>query len=195
MQLHTIPSNTAVCSKGLLAFDPVDSCSQAEDAHEGVGGLFVAGGDGAPFLEPGPEPLDLVAMGVDPVWAGYGRLVLLGRDRGPRAQVPDVLAEAMAAVATVGDHPAGYAWQLLEKGHGMRQFVRLPRRQHKGHGSADGIGDHAGFGAKAATRPAKRFTTVSLCWSVAFLAAPAAFWCARMLVPSRKVIPSCTPFS
>ena len=40
--------------------------------------------------------------------------VLLGRNCGPRAQVPDVLAKGMAAVAAVGDYPAGHARQQLK---------------------------------------------------------------------------------
>ena len=87
----------------LLTFDPIDGGRHAEVAHEGVGCLLVACRDGVPFLKPGPEPLDLVAVRVDPIRADHGRLVLLGRDRRPRAQVPDVLAEAVAAVAENAD--------------------------------------------------------------------------------------------
>ena len=54
----------------MLAFDPVDGWGKAEDVHEGVGGFLVACSDGAPFLEPRPEAFDLVAVVVDPVWAG-----------------------------------------------------------------------------------------------------------------------------
>src|SRR5690348_5548740 len=79
--------------KALLAFDPVEGGGHAEDAHEGAGGLLVAGGDGAPLLEPGPEALDQVAVVVDVVGAGDRFLVALGRDRGPRAHVPDMLPE------------------------------------------------------------------------------------------------------
>ena len=53
----------------MLAFDSVDGCGKAEDAHEEVGGFLVACRDGAPFLEPRPEAFDLVAVVVDPVWA------------------------------------------------------------------------------------------------------------------------------
>ncbi len=139
------------------------AAAMPEHAHEGIGGLLVARGHRTPLFEPGPKPLDLVAVGVDPVWAGHGRLVLLGRDRGPGAQVPDVLAKAMAAVAAVGDDPAGHAWQLVEQRHGMRQLVRLAWCEDKGHGPAYRVGDHASLGAIAAARAAKRFTMVPLC--------------------------------
>ena len=71
--------------------EPVEGRGKAEDAHEADGGFLVAGSDGAPFLEPGPEPLDLVAVVADAVRAGDGRLVALGRDREPCTYVPDVL--------------------------------------------------------------------------------------------------------
>ena len=74
-----------------------------------------------------------------------------------------MLAEGVAAVATVGDDPTGHVRQLVEQCHGVRQFVRLPRRQYESDGAADRVGDHASFGAIAATRPAKCFTMVSLC--------------------------------
>ncbi len=44
--------------------------------------LADAGGDGAPFLEFGPETPDLVAVGVDPVGVGHERLVAPRRERG-----------------------------------------------------------------------------------------------------------------
>ncbi len=104
----------------------------------------------------------LVAIGVDPVCARHGCLVPLGWDRGPCAQAPDVLAERVATVATVGDDPAGYVWQLVEQRHSMRQLVRLPWGQDERHGPADCVGDHASLGSIATTRAAKCFTMVSL---------------------------------
>ena len=81
--------------------------------------VFVADGDGAPFLEPGPEALDLVPVVVDPVRAGDGRLVALGRDRGPRTYVPDVLTKSVAGVAPVPDDPIGHAGQVTEQWNRM----------------------------------------------------------------------------
>src|SRR5215208_3070820 len=104
----------------LLRLEPVHGGGHAEHAHEGAGGLLVAGGDGAPLLESGPEALDEVPVAVDVVGAGHRRFVALGRDRGPRAQS---------------------------------------------------------------------------CRGLLFLPAPAAFWWARIEVPSRKVIPSEMPLS
>ncbi len=101
-------------------------------------------------------------MGVDPVRAGDGRLVPLEWDCGACAQVPDVLAEGMTAVATVGDNPAGHARQLVEQRHGIRQLVRLLWCPDESDCPADRVGHHASLGAIAATRPAKCFTMVSL---------------------------------
>lgn len=87
-----------------------------------------------------------------------------------------MLAERVAAVAAVGDNPARHIGQPLEQRDCVRQFVRLAWRQDERYGPADDVGDHAGLGPIAAARPAKCFTTVPLCWSVVFLAAPAALW-------------------
>ncbi len=77
----------------------------------------------------------------------------------------------------------------------MREFISLTRGDNEGHGSSQTIRDHTGLGAVSTTRSPKRLTCVSLSLSAPFLQAPAAFWCARMLVPSRNVIPSSTPRS
>ena len=141
-------------------------------------------------FKPGPEALDLVAMDVDPVGAGYWRLVPLGRDRRLSPQVADVLAKGVAAVAPVGHHPPWHPRQPVEQRHRVGQFVGLSWRQHEGYGAAETVGEDAGLGPKAATRTAKCLTMVSLCRSITFLAAPAALWWARMFVPSRNVMPS-----
>src|SRR3954464_11124523 len=96
-------------------FDPVEDGGDAEDAHEGSGGFFVAGGDGAPFLEARPQALDAVAIVVDPARAGHGRFVLLGRDRRPGALVPDELAERERGIALVADDPPGNFGQALDQ--------------------------------------------------------------------------------
>lgn len=114
----------------------------------------------------------------------------LRRDRGARTHVPDVLAEGMTGVATVCDYPLGHGWQLVEQWNRMGQLVRLPRCQPEGDGAAPPISDHASLGAIAATRSANCFTRVSLGPRSSLLATPAAFWCARMFVPSRNTIPS-----
>ena len=85
-----------------------------------------------------------------------------------------MFAKSVAAVATIGNHPSRYPGQPVEQGNGVRQFVRLPWRQDERDSPADRVAYNAGLGSIAATRPAKRFTMVSLCRSVGFLAAPAA---------------------
>src|ERR671916_2795629 len=57
--------------------DPVHGGGHAEHAHEGAGGLLVAGGDGAPLLEPCPETFDPIAIAFDPGRAGEVGFVAL----------------------------------------------------------------------------------------------------------------------
>jgi hypothetical protein len=47
---------------GLSSLEPVESGGKVEDAEKGRGGFLVAGSDGTPFLQPRPEPLDLVSV-------------------------------------------------------------------------------------------------------------------------------------
>ena len=81
-------------------WEPIGSSGEAEDAEEGVRGLFVACGNGTPLLEPCPEVLDEVAVVVDPLRAGDGRVGTPGRDGGPCAQVPDALAKGQTAITS-----------------------------------------------------------------------------------------------
>ena len=74
--------------------------------------LLVACGDRAPFFQPGPQPLDLVAVRVDPGRTGQRFLVPAGRDHRACTQAPDVLTKSMAAVAPVGNHPFRHAREL-----------------------------------------------------------------------------------
>ena len=119
----------------------------------------------------------------------------LRRDSGACADAPDVLTKAMAGVAAISDHPRWHTRQLLQQRDGMRQFMRLTGCDPKRDGEAGGIRDHAGLGAIAATRAAKCFTIISLSLRAPFRRAPAAFWWARTLVPSRNTIPSWIPHS
>src|SRR3954467_10900506 len=82
---------------GLLALEPVESGGEAEDAHEAGGGLLIAGRNPPPFFHPSPEPFDIVAIGVNPVWTGDLFLVALRGDGRTRAQAPDVFAKGVAA--------------------------------------------------------------------------------------------------
>src|SRR4051795_10334460 len=110
----TAPTCLLKLHKSLLCLEPVESGGKAEDAHEGLGRLLIAGRNRAPLFEPGPEPLHVVAIGVDPVRAGDLVLVALGRDRRSRAQGPDVLAKGVTAQAAVRHHPLRHPGQALQ---------------------------------------------------------------------------------
>lgn len=134
-----------------MSLEPIERCSEAEDTGEADGGVLVARGDGAPLLEARPEPLDDVAVVVDPIRTSELLLVALGRDRGACTGGPDVLAEAVAGIAAVAHDPLGHAGQLVEERNGVRQFVGLPRGVAEGNGAPSSVGDHASLGAIAAT--------------------------------------------
>jgi hypothetical protein len=81
---------------GLLALDPFESSGEAKYAEEGSGGLLVARCNRSPLFEPGPEPLDDIAVVVDPVWTGHA-----ARDLQLRTDAPDVFAEAVTSIALI----------------------------------------------------------------------------------------------
>ncbi len=187
--MHKFASAEIFRNRPIIATMPILRSTRAR------GGLLVACGDRSPLFQPCPETLDHVAVVVDPVRAGNGCLIALGGDRWACAALPDVLPEGMAGVASISNHLLRHARQAVEEGNSMREFMGLTGSHDEGNRSPEPIGDHAGLGAIAPTRSPKRLTCVSLSLRAPFRRAPAAFWCARMLVPSRNVIPSSTPRS
>src|SRR5215207_7010416 len=161
---------------GLLRLDPIESGCKAEDAHEGLGSLLIAGRNRAPLFQPGPKPLHLVAIGVDPVRTGHRSLVRLRWDRRTRAQAPDVLAKGVAAQASVRHHPLRHAGQALQKRDGVGEFMSLPGSQEEGHRPSKPVGDHARLGAVAAARAAQRLTLIARLAGGPLFSAPAALW-------------------
>ena len=155
--------------------EPIVCCGEAEDAEEGTRGLFVAGGDGAPFLQPRPEVLDEVAVVVDPLWAGDRRVGALGRDGGPRAQVPDALAKGIGGEARSPTiHPGTSGRQPSSPG--ARGSSCACPGASEGDGAPTPVGNHAGLRAIAAARAAKRLAHLSLLAVDPLFSAPAALW-------------------
>jgi hypothetical protein len=106
-----------------------------------------------------------------------------------------MLAKGVAGVASVGDDPSGYTGQAVEQENGVRELVGLPRRDPEGYGPTRSVRDDYRLGAIATARAAKRFARTASRPVAPLAAAPAAFWWARTLVPSRNVMPSWTPRS
>lgn len=84
-------------------------------------------------------------MDVDPVRVGDGRLVLLGRDGVPCAQVPYVLMKGMAAVVGISYHPDEH----LEPGFTSSSVKQLSSNPEEGEqdktdkaGNKYGNGEH-----------------------------------------------------
>ena len=117
-----------------------------------------------------------MAVVVDPLWAGDGRVGTPGWDGGTRAQVPDALAKGIGGEAAVPDNPPGHVGQTAEQPRGKRQFVRLPGGEREGDGAPAPVRDYAGFRAIAAARAAKRLARISLLAVDPLFSAPAALW-------------------
>src|SRR3954447_26707108 len=103
-----------------------------------------------------------MAVVVDPLRAGDGRVGTPGRDGGPCAQVPDALAKGIGGKAPITDNSPGHVRQTAEQPRGKRQFMRLTRRKREGNRAPVPVRDHAGFRAIAAARAAKRLAHISL---------------------------------
>jgi hypothetical protein len=103
----------------------VECCWKAEDAHEGVGHLLIAGGDRAALLQIGSSALNPIAVIVDPSGTGNGCGVSLRWDRRPRGLVPDVLSEGMAGMAAVIHSPPWRTRRLGEQVDGFWQVMSL----------------------------------------------------------------------
>src|SRR3954467_14834762 len=161
---------------GLLCLEPIESGGKAEDAHEGLGRLLIAGRNRAPLLEPSPEPLHVVAIGVDPVRAGDLVLVALRGDGRASPQVPDVRAKGVAAQAAVRHHPFRHPRQTVQEWDGVRQLMGLAWSQDEGHRPSKPVGDHARLGPIPTTRTAQRFTLIALFAVGPLFSAPAALW-------------------
>lgn len=115
-------------------------------------GLLVACSDGAPLLEASPVPINKVAIVVGPIPASELLLVALGRDRRPCAARPDVVAKAVAGIATVIRHPLGHAGQPVDERNGVG-LVHVPaRRNAEDDGAPASAGDHTAFYCKSAIR-------------------------------------------
>lgn len=89
--------------QALSGQEPVEGDGEAERADEGGGVLLVAGGDRAPVLQPGPEALDAMAVGVDPAEASHGRAPAAVRPALPRIVVVGGGAGGLELVTGLGD--------------------------------------------------------------------------------------------
>jgi hypothetical protein len=74
----------------------------------------VLGSVAAPFCQARPEVLDRTPVGVDPRWAGSGRIGALRRDCRAGADLPDPIAEGVGRQAAVANHPARDIGQAVE---------------------------------------------------------------------------------
>jgi hypothetical protein len=70
--------------------------------------------------------------------------------------------EGVAGVATIRDGPFWRARKTSERALRLPQFVSLAGCQREGHSAPGSVRNHAGLGAIATARPAKRLAQVLL---------------------------------
>src|SRR4051794_12672463 len=155
-----------------------------QDGEERARRLLVAGRDGTPLFEPVPHPLDPLPVHIDPVRAVDGSLIAPGRDGRSGAQLPDRRAQRVRRVAPIRHDPAGDGGQKVEEIEALWRLAGLPGRKGEAQSSTPRVRNGMGLGAEAALASPKRLAGVPP------FTAPAAFWCARMMVPSMKTRPS-----
>jgi hypothetical protein len=117
----------------------------------------------------------------------------LGRNGRAGAEAPDEHTEGRRGIAAIRHDPERQGGEKRQQARRHRQFMRLSGGEREADGPSGPIGDDAGLGGKAAAGSANSLTLVSLRGRAPFLAAPAAFWWARIVVPSRNTMPSLTP--
>jgi hypothetical protein len=95
-------------------------------------------------------------------------------------------------VAAIRDHPAWNGRQKGQKVEALWRLACLPGRESKAQSAATCVGKGVGLGAEAALAAAERFVVCArwLSCVAPLFAAPAALWCARMMVLSMKTMPS-----
>lgn len=121
------------------------------------GGLLVAGGDGAAFLQARPAVLDPMAPAVGPLVVAHLRVRRMRRDHRHAAALADQGAPGRRRIATVAHHLAEPA--IVHGGQqlgGDGQLVALTRLEREGERPAEPVADDADLGAEAASGAAER---------------------------------------
>lgn len=158
---------------------------------EGFLQFLVAGGDRSVLLEAIDRALDDVAFAVGgaietDAAARFGSETGDDRADPPAAQIR---ADGATGVALVADDPRGPdAWPAapdpfdrapFQQRGDLRRLMPLARRQDDADGLAAPFGPEVNLGRKAAATAAEGLVAAPFF-------APAALWCARIVVPSRK---------
>src|SRR5215212_2850329 len=155
-----------------------------QDREERARLLLVAGRDRTPLLQPVPHPLNTLPVHIDPVWAVDGSLIAPCRDGRSGAQFPYRRAQRVRRVAAICHNPAWDGGQKVEQIEALWRLAGLPGGEGEAQGPTLRVRKCVGLGAETALASAQRLAGVPP------FTAPAAFWCARMMVPSMKTRPS-----
>ena len=113
--------------------------------------------------------------------------------RAPRFQIQMWSRRARLLSPRSATPHSGASGKRASSGAARGSSCAGPGGQNEGDGPSRAVGDHASLGPVAAMRTAERLTSTPLRRSGAVLVAPAAFWWARIEVPSTNARPRSTP--
>ena len=127
-----------------------------EHIEERSGELVVACGDGTVDFQMANQPLDTVALAIDPlVPADQCLAVRARRDHGPHARLAETVADRVAVVALVGDQVAGLDFGERAERFELRAVGRFAAGEMEGEREAGGITETVNFTGEPAPRAAK----------------------------------------
>lgn len=119
----------AVLGRRLISSEPQPHRGELDHGEEVGGELVVAGSDASEVLKLGEEPLDQIALAVEPLAeAGFAAAVALRRDVGRGTLPLDQAADAVSVIGLVCQHD-GMRAEMVEVRVGDLPVMRLSRCQ------------------------------------------------------------------
>jgi hypothetical protein len=158
--------------------NPDANAGKQDEAEKADGCMVISGCDSTAVFEAVDEPLDAIAHGVDCAVEGVlDQSIALGWDFRPAITGSNVVADRIAIIAAIAEQNIRIAVALSHQVAIGSAVVSFAGRQNDADGKALAVGTKMDFGRKATARAAK---TLVLSPPLA----PAAQWCARMMVLS-----------
>lgn len=127
-----------------------------EHIEERSGELVVSGGDGAVDLQMTDQPLDTVALSIEPLVPADRRLAVRARrDHGPHPRLLETVADRVAVVTLVGDQVGGPCLGERAQRFELGAVGRFAAGEVEGEREAGGIAETMNFTGEPAPRAAK----------------------------------------